>query len=393
MQRRQVAETANGFRLYEGTRERCFAPIRERQILRHDVNLSRYQVEGPGPGANACGRESLRRASLRRATACGPKERPDRAAAVRWASAGPRLAVCAKGASASRGAVVVPRTGARRSSLEALSRGRWASRASFGGWGRCGRLFSAPPMCQAGWSRGSWGCGRGRLLSGGRFKTPRPFRAAPRKRGACAAAGTAAHFRKAGIFAHFSRKMHAFCTFSPENCPCSARQRNDTGSPGSRIAGRTSLHMRARRRGPCSRFSGVRPAGGHTPQNLTLSPASYQPGRMRPGCHAAGSGDAPSPNPPALSQPGKGTRGHGIRAAGNRLRAGSAAAQVTACGPGNAPNRPAVPFVVAHDTHGLSLRQGPQKNPDGIFLLLPLDPSTSRGCVGHAERQNKPERK
>ena len=61
MQRRQVAETANGFRFHEGTRERCFAPIRERQILRHDVNLSRYQVEGCGPGAIACGRASLRR--------------------------------------------------------------------------------------------------------------------------------------------------------------------------------------------------------------------------------------------------------------------------------------------------------------------------------------------
>ena len=85
-ERRQVAETANGFRLYEGTRERCFAPIRERQILRHDVNLSRYQVEGCGPGAIACGRESLRRV-----TACGPKERPDRAArrplGVGWPSA------------------------------------------------------------------------------------------------------------------------------------------------------------------------------------------------------------------------------------------------------------------------------------------------------------------
>ena len=61
MKRRQVAEPVNGFRLYEGTRERCFAPIRERQILRHDGNLSRYQVEGCGPGAIACGRASLRR--------------------------------------------------------------------------------------------------------------------------------------------------------------------------------------------------------------------------------------------------------------------------------------------------------------------------------------------
>lgn len=71
MKRRQIVESVNGFRLHEGTRERCFAPIRERQILRHDVNLSQYQVEGCGPGAIACGRESLRRV-----TACGPGSPP-----------------------------------------------------------------------------------------------------------------------------------------------------------------------------------------------------------------------------------------------------------------------------------------------------------------------------
>ena len=71
MKWRQIVESVNGFRFYEGTRERCFAPIRERQILRHDVNLSQYQVEGCGPGAIACGRESLRRV-----TACGPGSSP-----------------------------------------------------------------------------------------------------------------------------------------------------------------------------------------------------------------------------------------------------------------------------------------------------------------------------
>ena len=164
MKRRQIVEFANGFRLYEGTRERCFAPIRERQILRHDVNLSQYQVEGCRPGAIACGRASLRRASLRRVTACGPGSCP----VGPPTSGGPRHALCAIGAAASRARRLrarPPRAG--RSSLCGLLRGRWAGRAPFGGWGRCGRLFSAPPMCQAGWSRGSWWLGRDRLLSGG----------------------------------------------------------------------------------------------------------------------------------------------------------------------------------------------------------------------------------
>ena len=164
MKRRQIVESANGFRLYEGTRERCFAPIRERQILRHDVNLSQYQVEGCGPGAIACGRASLQRASLRRVTACGPGSCP----VGPPTSGGPRHALCAIGAAASRARRLrarPPRAG--RSSLGGLLRGRWAGRAPFGGWGRCGRLFSAPPMCQAGWSRGPWWLSRYRLLSGG----------------------------------------------------------------------------------------------------------------------------------------------------------------------------------------------------------------------------------
>ena len=167
MKRRQIAEAVNGFRLNEGTRERCFAPIRERQILRHDVNLSQYQVEGCGPGAIACGRASLRRASLRRVTACGPGSCP----VGPPTSGGPRHALCAIGAAASRTRRLrarPPRAG--RSSLDGLLRGRWAGRAPFGGWGRCGRLFSAPPMCQAGWSRGPWWLGRYRLLSGGDLK-------------------------------------------------------------------------------------------------------------------------------------------------------------------------------------------------------------------------------
>ena len=182
MKRCQVTESVNGFRFYEGTRERCFAPIRERQILRHDVNLSQYQVEGCGPGAIACGR-----ASLRRVTACGPGRCP----VGPPTSGGPRRALCAIGAAASRTRRLrarPPRAG--RSSLDGLPRGRWAGRAPFSGWGRCGRLFSAPPMCQAGWSRGPWWLNRYRLLSGGDLKSGPSGRLgrkrprAPRKRGA-----------------------------------------------------------------------------------------------------------------------------------------------------------------------------------------------------------------
>lgn len=48
MKRRQIVEAGQIVRLHEGTRERCFAPIRNGQILRHDGILSRYQVEPAG---------------------------------------------------------------------------------------------------------------------------------------------------------------------------------------------------------------------------------------------------------------------------------------------------------------------------------------------------------
>ena len=189
MKRRQIAEAVDGFRLHKGTRERCFAPIRERQILRHDVNLSQYQVEGCGPGAIACGR-----ASLRRVTACGPGRCP----VGPPTSGGPRRALCAIGAAASRTRRLrarPPRAG--RSSLGGLP-GRLGLALPSGGWGRCGRLFSTPPWCQAGWSRKPGGLSRDRLLSGGDLKSGPSGRLgrkrprAPRKRGACAAVKTAA---------------------------------------------------------------------------------------------------------------------------------------------------------------------------------------------------------
>lgn len=138
-------EAGQIIRLHEGTRERCFAPIRNGQILRHDGILSRYQV-------------ALRREG-------GPRS------AAKWR---PRHALCVFSRSASRAGVFVPRTGARRSSPGSLHRGRWPGCSPFGGLGRCGLLFSAPPMCRAGWSRspGVW-CRRW-LLSGGDLNPPGP---------------------------------------------------------------------------------------------------------------------------------------------------------------------------------------------------------------------------
>ena len=193
MKRRQVVESVNGFRLHEGTRERCFAPIRERQILRHDVNLSQYQVEGCGPGAIACGRASLRRASLRRVTACGPGRCP----VGPPTSGGPRHALCAIGAAASRARRLrarPPRAG--RSSLGGLP-GRLGLALPSGGGvaaGVCSRLLQCAKLggraslvvesIQVAFRR------RFKIGPSGRLGRKRPR--APRKRGACAADGTAA---------------------------------------------------------------------------------------------------------------------------------------------------------------------------------------------------------
>ena len=203
MKRRQIVEAGQIVRLHEGTRERCFAPIRNGQILRHDGILSRYQV-------------ALRREG-------GPRS------AARWR---PRHALCAFSRSASRAGVFVPRTGARRSSPGSLHRGRWPGCSSFGGWGRCGRLFSAPPMCRAGWSRSPGGWSRWWLLSGGDLNPPGPIGPPP------ASGGLAPPMRR--------RRCRG----------------GNAGRSTHRTGGRTSLRFRARWCWPCCRFLGVRPTGG-----------------------------------------------------------------------------------------------------------------------------------
>ena len=258
MQRRQIAEAMHGFRDNEGTRKGCFAPIRNGQILRHDGILSRYQV-------------ALRREG-------GPRS------AAKWR---PRHALCVFSRSASRVGVFVPRTGARRSSLGSLHRGRWPGCSSFGGWGRCGRLFSAPPMCRAGWSRSPGGWSRWWLLSGGDLNPPGPFGPPP------ASGGLAPPMRR-------------------RRCRGGNARRSTH-----RTGGRTSLRFRARWCWPCCRFFGVRPTGGHTPKNLTLF--------ARLATHRAAGGPeatprarrTPLPQSPRPFPVGKGGEGSRIRCGGD----------------------------------------------------------------------------
>ena len=137
------------------------------------------------------------------------------------ASGGPRHALCAIGAAASRTRRLrarPPRAG--RSSLGGLLRGRWAGRAPFGGWGRCGRLFSAPPMCQAGWSRGPWWLGRCRVLSGGDLNPPGPS-GRPPQAGGLRRRNTAAQIPKKQGIAHIFAKYKQFTRFSAKiECLC-----------------------------------------------------------------------------------------------------------------------------------------------------------------------------
>ena len=258
MQRRQVVKAEQIVRLHEGTRKGCFAPIRNGQILRHDGILSRYQV-------------ALRREG-------GPRS------AAKWR---PRHALCVFSRSASRVGVFVPRTGARRSSLGSLHRGRWPGCSSFGGWGRCGRLFSAPPMCRAGWSRSPGGWSRWWLLSGGDLNPPGPIGPPPRKRGACAADETAA-------------------------LPRGQRWTLDTPHRRAHVASLSRPLVLALL--PISRSA---PHRGHTPKNLTLF--------ARLATHRAAGGPeatprarrTPLPQSPRPFPVGKGGEGSRIRCGGD----------------------------------------------------------------------------
>lgn len=268
MKRRQIVEAGQIVRLHEGTRERCFAPIRNGQILRHDGILSRYQV-------------ALRREG-------GPRS------AARWR---PRHALCAFSRSASRAGVFVPRTGARRSSPGSLHRGRWPGCSSFGGVGSL-RAFVLSSSNVPGWVVSQpWWLVSGVVAFRRRFESPRAYRPAPRKRGACAAdERRRTHDATPAAPTTASPGAHC-CAYAPGNAP------------------------------PAADFSECAPCGhwpaGHTPRNLTGSaaclPSAYgfaTQWLQRGLCASRGTTGA-SPHPPALPHPGKGARGH-VRCGGER---------------------------------------------------------------------------
>lgn len=156
-----------------------------------------------------------------------------------------------------------------------------------GGVGRCGRLFSAPPMCRAGWSRSPGGWCRGVVAFRRRFESPRAYRPAPRKRGACAAdERRRTHDATPAAPSTASPGAHC-CAYAPGNAP------------------------------PAADFSECAPQGGHTPKNLTLF--------ARLATHRAAGGPeatprarrTPLPQSPLPFPVGKGGEGSRIRYGGD----------------------------------------------------------------------------
>lgn len=130
-----------------------------------------------------------------------------------------------------------------------------------------------------------------------RFESPRAYRPAPRKRGACAAdERRRTHDATPAAPTTASPGAHC-CAYAPGNAP------------------------------PAANFSECAPCGhwpaGHTPRNLTGSaaclPSAYGFATQWPRrglCASRGTTGA-SPHPPALPHPGKGARGH-VRCGGER---------------------------------------------------------------------------
>lgn len=272
MKRRQIAEPVNGFRLDEGTRERCFAPIRERQILRHDVNLSQYQVEGCGPGAIACGR-----ASLRRVTACGPGRCP----VGPPTSGGPRRALCAIGAAASRHAVFVPGLQGPGGRRAGVFRAVWGLR-SLRGVGSL-RAFVLDSSVVPSWvvAQARWVESR-QVAFRRRFKI-RPF--GPSRPQAASGPPQAGGMRRRQNGGAAEGMTHDAPSTAPPGAHCCAYAPNDAR--------------------PAADFPECAP-WGHTPRNLTLF-AHQPPTAAASGAEAVpvGSGCASS-HPPALPCAGRG---------------------------------------------------------------------------------------
>lgn len=130
-----------------------------------------------------------------------------------------------------------------------------------------------------------------------RFESPRAFRPAPRKRGACAAdERRRTHDATPAAPTTASPGAHC-CAYAPGNAP------------------------------PAADFSECTPCGhlpaGHTPRNLTGSTACLPSAHgfatrwSRRGLFASRGTTGASPHPPALPHPGKGARGH-VRCGGER---------------------------------------------------------------------------
>lgn len=226
--------------------------------MRHDVNLSQYQV-------------ALRREG-------GPRS------AAKWR---PRHALCVSGRSASRAGVFVPRTGARRSSPGSLHRGRWPGCSSFGGVGSL-RAFVLSSSNVPGWVVSQpWWLVSVVVAFRRRFESPRAYRPAPRKRGACAA-DERRRIHDATPAAPMTASPGAHrCAYAPGNAP------------------------------PAADFSECAPQGGHTPKNLTLF--------ARLATHRAAGGPeatprtrrTPLPQSPRPFPVGKGGEGSRIRCGGD----------------------------------------------------------------------------
>lgn len=158
MERRQIVEAGQIVRLHEGTRKGCFAPIRNGQILRHDGILSRYQVALRREGGAPVGRQMA-------ASACPLRFQPVSLAGGRLRAAHRRAAVVARQppSRSMAGLLFLRGVGSLRAFV--------LSSSNVPGW-----VVSQP-----------WWLVSVVVAFRRRFESPRAYRPAPRKRGACAA--------------------------------------------------------------------------------------------------------------------------------------------------------------------------------------------------------------
>lgn len=183
-----------------------------------------------------------------------------------------------------------------------------------------------------------------------RFESPRAYRPAPRKRGACAAdERRRTHDATPAAPTTASPGAHR-CAYAPGNAP------------------------------PAADFSECAPQGGHTPKNLTMF--------ARLATHRAAGGPEATPrtrrtplpqSPPPFP---RGERGRGVT---DPLRRG--------LGLLSSHCPPVAPFVAHHDIRVSLPRQGPQKFSLGNFLLSPLTRQRPADVSATPNGKTKTERK